>query len=68
MYMTTQQLLLLEWGVGTAHATSMFMSNSMLLWWTIDSVTLPLVIKPKFVKEALQWISERKAQVRSYVN
>jgi len=27
-----------------------------------------LVIKPKVVKEALQWISERRAQVQSYVN
>jgi len=33
----------------------MFMNNSMLLWWTSDGVPLPLVIKPKVVKEALQW-------------
>jgi len=25
-----------------------------LLWWTSDSVSLPVVIKPKVVKEALQ--------------
>jgi len=36
-------------------ATVMLMTNSMLLWWTLDSVLLPLVIKPNVVKEALQW-------------
>jgi len=50
-------------------ATIMFMmTNSMLLWWTLDSVPLLLVIKPKFLVEALQWSSERRAQVQSYVN
>jgi len=44
----------------------MFMTN-MLLWWIFDSVLLPLVIKPKILKEALQWRSERRAQVESYV-
>jgi len=37
------------------------------LWWTLDSVQLPLVIKPKILKEALQWRSERWAQVERYV-
>ena len=46
--------------------TSMFMTN-MLLWWILDSVPLPLVIEPKILKEALQWRSERRAQVESYV-
>jgi len=42
------------------------LTNSMLLWWTLDGVPLPLVIKPKVVnvKEALQWISERRTQVQ----
>jgi len=44
----------------------MFMTNK-LLWWAFDSVPLPLVIKPKMLKEALQWKSERRAQVESYV-
>jgi len=44
------------------------MTNSMLLWWTLDNVPLLLVIKPKFVVEALQWSSERREQVQSYVN
>jgi len=44
----------------------MFMTN-MLLWWTLDSVPLRLVIKPKILKEALQWGFERRAQVESYV-
>jgi len=35
-------------------ATVMFMTNSMLLLWTLDSVPLPLVIKPKVAKGALQ--------------
>ena len=39
------------------------MANAMLLWWTLDSVPLPLVIKPKVVKEALQWSDERKCTV-----
>jgi len=33
----------------------------------IDSVPLRLVIKPKILKEALQWRFERRAQVESYV-
>ena len=44
-------------------ATIMFMTNSMLLWWTLDSEPLPLVIKPKVVTETLQWSSERKCKV-----
>jgi len=44
----------------------MFMTY-MLLWWILDSVPLPLVIKPKILEEALQWRSERRAQVESYV-
>jgi len=44
-------------------ATVMFMTSSMLLWWTLDSVPLPLVIKPKVVKETLQWSGERKCKV-----
>jgi len=57
--------------VGIAHAplaTSMFVTNSMLLWWTLGKVPLPLVIKLKVVEEALQWRSERRTQVQSYVN
>jgi len=46
--------------------TYMFMTN-MLLWWIIDSVPLPRVVKPKILKEALEWSSERRAQVESYV-
>jgi len=46
-------------------ATVMFMTNSMLLWWTLDSVPLPLIIKPKFVVEALHWSGERKCKVTS---
>jgi len=49
-------------------ATAMFLSNSILLWWTLDSVPLPLVIKPKVLQEALQWRSERREQVQCYVN
>jgi len=44
-------------------ATVMFMTNSMLLWWALDSVPLPLVTKPKVVKEALQWSGERNCKV-----
>ena len=40
----------------------------LLLWWTLDSVPPPLVIKPKVVKEAVQWRSERRVQMQSYVN
>jgi len=46
--------------------TSMFMTN-MLLWWKLDSVLLPLLIKPNVLKEVLQWRFERQAQVESYV-
>jgi len=35
-------------------ATSVFITSSMMLWWTLDSVKLPHVIEPKVVKEALQ--------------
>jgi len=55
-------------GVGTPHVSSsytMFMTNSMLLWWTLDNVSLPLVIKPKVVMEALQWDGEWKYKVTS---
>ena len=45
----------------------MMMTNSMLRW-TLDSVPLPLVIKPKFAVKALLWGSERRAQVQSCVN
>jgi len=45
--------------------TVMFMANSMLLRWTLDSVVLPIVIKHKVVMEALQWSGERKCQVTS---
>jgi len=53
---------------GPAHVSSsytMFMTNNMLLWWTLDSVPLPLVIKEKVAKEALQWSFERKCNVMS---
>jgi len=43
----------------------MFMTNK-LLWWTLDSVPLPLVTKLKILKKALQWRSKRRAQVESY--
>jgi len=46
--------------------TSMFIAN-MLLWWTLDSAPLRLVIKPKIPKEALQWRFERRTQVDRYV-
>jgi len=32
------------------------------------SVTLPFAIKPQVIKEALQWRSEWRGQVQSYVN
>ena len=44
-------------------ATVMCMANSMLLWWTLDSVPLPLVIKPKVVKQTLQWSGKRRCKV-----
>jgi len=44
----------------------MFMTN-VLLWWTLDSVPLLLVIKPKVLKEGPQWRFEWRAQVESYV-
>jgi len=37
----------------------------MLLWWTLDSVPLRLVIKPKVFKGVLQWSGERKCKVTS---
>jgi len=40
----------------------------MLLCWTLDSIPLLLVIKPKVVKETLQLSSERRAQVQSSVS
>jgi len=43
-------------------------TNSMLLWWTLDRVPLLLVIKPRVVKDALQCRSQGRAQVQSYVN
>jgi len=45
------------------------MTNSLLLWLILDSVGLPLqlAIKLKVVKEALQWRSELRAPVQSYV-
>jgi len=47
-------------------ATVMFMTNSMVLWWILASVPLPLdLIKSKVGKEALQWSSERKYKVSS---
>jgi len=47
-------------------AMSLFMTNvnSMLLWWTLNSV---LVINPKVVKETLQWRPVWRAQMQSYV-
>jgi len=59
----TQQFLL--WGVDIAHQTPvtvMFMTNSMLLWWTLESKPLPLV---KVLRESLQWRGERKCNVTS---
>jgi len=47
-----QQFLFLK---GVAHVSltmSMFMTNSSLLWWTLNSATAST--KPKDVKEALQ--------------
>jgi len=49
-------------------ATSMFMTNILLLRWTLGSVPLPLVINPTVVKETLQCRYERRAQVQSYIN
>jgi len=49
-------------------ATSMFMINSMLLWWTLDIVPLLLVIKAKVVKKALPWRSKLRTKVQIYVN
>ena len=44
----------------------MFITNSMVLWWILASVPLPLdLIKPKVVKESLQWGGERKCKVMS---
>ena len=41
--------------------------NYVMLWWTLNSIPLRIVIKPKILKEALQWRFERRAQVESYV-
>jgi len=49
-------------------ATSMFMSNNTLLWWTLDNVLLLVVIKLKAEKEALQRRSEWRAQAQRYAN
>ena len=65
--MIPQSILFIWSGVGIANVSltaSMFMTNK-LLWWTLDSVPLPLPIKPKILKEAKQWRSERRAQVES---
>jgi len=43
----------------------MFMTNSRLLRRTLDSSQLPLVIKPKVVKETLQWGSVWPAQAQT---
>jgi len=65
----TQQFLL--WGVGIVHVSRSYghvydlLTNRMLLWWTLDSVPLPVVIKRKVVTEALQWSGERKCKVTS---
>jgi len=50
-------------------ATSIFMTNSLLLWLILGSVGLPLqlAIKLKVVKEVLQWRSELRAPAQSYV-
>jgi len=37
--------------------TSMFMTD-MLLWWILDSVPLPLVIKLKIIKEVVSSVME----------
>jgi len=46
---------------------SMFMTNSPLLWWTLDSVPLPLVIKPRVVSKLCNGdpSGERKCKVTS---
>jgi len=65
--MITQQFLL--WGVGISHVPPpavMCMTNCILLWWSLDSVLLPLVLKPKVVKG--NSAMERRVQVQSYVN
>jgi len=65
-YMIKQPFLL--WGVGIPHVPPFgvtFMTNCILLWWSLDSVLLPLVLKPKVVKEALQWSGERNCKVTS---
>jgi len=48
-------------------ATSVFMINGMLLWWTLDSVPLPLVIKTKVLKKLCHGDPnyERKRKVTS---
>jgi len=64
--MITQQFIL--WVVCIPHvppAAIMFITNCILLWWSLDSVLLPLVLMPKVVTEALQWGGERKCKVTS---
>jgi len=68
MYMITQVSFIWR-GMGMAHvplAACMFMTNSMLLWWTLDSVPLSLVIKPKVGNEARNGhpSGERSAKLR----
>jgi len=48
--------------------TSMLIWQSTLLWWIIDSVSLPLVIKAKVVKEAFPMEICAARQEQSYVN
>ena len=65
-YKLMKQFLLLGVGIScVTQATVMFVTNRMLQWWTLDSVSLPLVNKPKVEKEALQWSGERKCKVKS---
>jgi len=61
--MQTQSILFIWRGVGIANVSP----NYVMLWQTLDSVPLRIVIKPKILKEALQWRFERGAQVESYV-
>jgi len=44
-------------------ATVMFMTNTMPLWWTSDSVPPSYAIKRKDAKKPLQWSGERKCKV-----
>jgi len=57
--------------MGVAHVSPDYAhvyDHSLLLWLTLDRAPLPLLIKPKVVKEALQWRSEWQVQVQSYFN